>query len=633
MTTSLRDDIHQVPHQLGFLTNQSQYVNVSGVDWDFDVSGVAFLSAASEQSPYQRQLTKVQKDQIDSSENPGDNSLQNYWMRSQTDWSLGAGQEWMEPISDADVGRRYWASAGVDPFTSPGFVSALPAAEALDDPVTAGSTTVHVAKYADGFVTAAGATVRSYTLAEPPVRAGERTASSDVLGLTIAGSVALLSQAGKVSSMPVDGSAGVTDRYTGAGTAVPVTVWAKNRTLVMAGAKIWEVAGDPAQALDMSTATPIVSFADPSWVWVAGAATPTAILVAGNGDSGSSIMSITVDPQSGELPTMAAPTTVAEFPPGEQIVKIATYLGTYAIIATTSGVRVGLLNTNGGLEYGPLMGAPLLSGGGFSVWDRFAHYATADAGDGRGGMVRVDLSEIGKDSRAAWATFTRLPVAESVYGAAVLSGRSTVMVTAEQVYYCPAAGTLDAGWLETSKVRYGTLEGKNFESVKVVASPGIQGSLATATVIDGTATSIGTMTHATGYQAVYRTASRRALTQMGLRFTFTPDLAGGEVLEAWAMRALPAVEDRGQQVLLPLLNFDFERASSGVNTGYEGRAKERWEALIAVATAGTDLTIRELHSGFQYEAIVEDCSFTQVAAGNRASGFGGIISLVLRQVS
>ena len=69
-------------------------------DYDFDVAGVHFLSAASDSYPYQRGLSKVVKDQLDTSTDPGDNSLQGWWTRSQTDWSGGSGSDYMEPIDD-----------------------------------------------------------------------------------------------------------------------------------------------------------------------------------------------------------------------------------------------------------------------------------------------------------------------------------------------------------------------------------------------------------------------------------------------------------------------------------------------------------------------------------------------------
>jgi hypothetical protein len=122
---------------------------------------------------------------------------------------------------------------------------------------------------------------------------------------------------------------------------------------------------------------------------------------------------------------------------------------------------------------------------------------------------------------------------------------------------------------------------------------------------------------------------------MGLRFKFTRDVAFGAlgpVLEAWSMKSLPAITDEGEVVTIPLLNFDFERTPQGVNVGREGLAWERWKALTRQIALGGDITIRELNSGATYVATPIDVMFTQVAAGNRTSGFGGIIDLQVREV-
>ena len=628
-----RDEISPLPHPLGYSADSGaeDVGNVAGMDADLSIGGMLFLSAASDQDPYQRQLRKVSKQQVDQSEYPGDNSLSDWWMRTQTDFSGGAGQVFMEPIQTDGVSARFWASAGVDPFTTPGQVSLLPKA------VTLGSTlggAGKIAGFSTGFVAAAGTSVRSYSNASPPVLLNSRTASAAVFGVAIAGSYALLSMAGKVAVMPVDGSSSPVDRYTGAGSAVPVVRYVKNRTLVMAADKVWEVPGDPDVALNMATATPAVNLHDSGWAWVGAANTPTSILLAGNGAGTGSILSLVIDPQSGTLPTLSAPTVVAELPPNEQITAIATYLGTYVVLATTAGIRVGQITSSGGVQYGPLLGSPL-SIGDFTLWDRFAQYPVADAGDGKGGLVRIDLSGLGSDSRAPWATFTRVGTSQAVNGHVILGGRVTVMLDLTGQLWRTADGSaLDTGWLETSRVRYGTLEEKNFQYVKVFTLPLAGGQIATSTLIEGVVgNEIGTLSSITGPEGTFRTANRKALSQMGLRFDLTPAATLGPVLEAWSMKSLPAIADRGQQVLLPMLCFDFERTSRGLSIGYEGRAWERWQALVSRIAGGSDFIVKEIHSGASYIATAEDCSFTQVAPPTHASGFGGIINLLLRETS
>lgn len=48
--------------------------------YDYAVNGIPFLSAASKDSPYGRQSAKVNKDQIDTSKEVGEQSLSNWWL-------------------------------------------------------------------------------------------------------------------------------------------------------------------------------------------------------------------------------------------------------------------------------------------------------------------------------------------------------------------------------------------------------------------------------------------------------------------------------------------------------------------------------------------------------------------------
>jgi hypothetical protein len=125
------------------------------------------------------------------------------------------------------------------------------------------------------------------------------------------------------------------------------------------------------------------------------------------------------------------------------------------------------------------------------------------------------------------------------------------------------------------------------------------------------------------------------MTSMSLRFAMSPESGTptlGPTLQAWTMKAYPYVESRGESVLLPLLNFDFEKDSHGVPWGYTGRAWDRWQALRDRLTDGTSLVVKEFQSGGSYVAMPEDASFTQSAPPSSASGFGGIISVVLKTI-
>ncbi len=625
-------EIHDIPHALGFPATDTPFDN-GAFDWDYEIGGVRFLSAASEEFPYSRALSKVRKEQIDQSTSPGDNSLQGWWMRSQTDWSAGAGQEYMEPVTTDGVDRQFWQSAGVDVFTRPGWVSCLPGSVELGR--WTASAPGRIVRIPGGYVLAAGTTV----IRKVGGTSSTATAAGTVTGITIAGSNVLVASSGKIQKAPLSGTFAFTDAFTHTGT---MTSWfIKSRILIAVADKLYEHPGSIiTTSTDLSVTTAKVDMKDATFAFTAATGAPASILVGGYGSSGSTIMALTVD-AAGTLPTLAAPIVVAEFPEGENVWDLQSYLGTYIGIATSAGVRVGFTNDNGGLTYGPIVGAPPASAGSaqsqsFSTYDRFLHYPVADAGNGRGGLVRLDLSEIGQDQRPAWSTFTRIPTAHPVTDTVVLGARQALMLAhtgTEVVLYEAADGQdLDAGWLTTSFIRFGTLEAKLFDQVRVFAEGGMSGSLS-ATMLDQELreTRIGTMSTGTGTEVTFKCNLRKAETTVAIRFDFTPDEDSGPVLSAWNLRAYPSVEGRGETVALPLLNFDFERNSMGVNEGYEGRAWERWKALSTRLTNGTQVSITEKHTTQSYVAVVEDCVIRQVAPPKEAGGFGGFIEVILRQ--
>ena len=634
------DEIHGVPHHLFVTQKNISDFNSPEFDADYSIAGIKWLSAASDEYPYQRMLTKVLKDQIDTSDAPGDNSLQGWWTRSQTDWSAGSGQEYMEPASSEIARRSFFSSTGVDVFTRPGFVSLLP--QAVEVHREAGSDG-HITKVAGGYVftvdekayRSIGGTIETFTMA------------SAVTQVAVASDKVLFSITNAVKVLHTDGTFTQITGFTGSA----VLSWVKQRLILMVGDKVFEIAaGDLAADVDLSAVTPKVDLKDPSWVFSGSTGTPESILLSGYGAAGSSILSLTLD-DKGALPDLSAPVEVAQFPVSEQITGgITSYLGTYIGILTNKGVRVGTVADRGGLVYGPLIGSPVATGtaGDISVYDRFMFYPVADAGDKRGGMVIVDLSSSDEDGRNSWSNWTRIPSGATpwhiVKDSIVVGSRDTVMLavvpatggtTEVVVYEAKDENGLEAkGSLTTSWVRFGTLEKKYFDQIKVVADPPMAGRIGVFALDDETtATALGHLTTEIGQEATLKINGRRSVTDMAFRFDLersATDPKKGPELAAWAVRAWPSVDSRGETVVLPLLCFDFERDSLGVQVGHEGYASERWKALAAVLSNGAAVVVTEDQSGFRYTAVAEDATFTQIAPPTGASGFGGIAQVVFR---
>ncbi len=642
--TFVNDEIHEVPH---YFTVYPQRTTWSGPSFkqDIRIAGIDFLSAASESFPYQRQLTRVTKDQLDVSTEPGDNSLEGWWTQSQTDWSAGADQVYMEPAGDELVQRKYYTSAGVDVFHEPGFFSLLPKSELVD---SVEADVGFVVRRVNGYAVARGTKVEVHATTSKTITV------SDCVNMIQGGQHLLVADGTQVLCFSDDDLAAASPtasvKITNA-TGVPVMSWVKNRLFLSIGDKLWEIPSLLTD-VDLSSVDPILDMKNEAFSFVNAIATPTSIIVGGSDLAGSQMMSFVLD-DSGELPDLTAPIVVGELPNNERLLGLEEYLGTYIVLFSTTGVRVGTVTDGGGLVYGPLIGSPVPvppTGVGNasdvpvvgSTFDRFVVYPIADAGDGRGGACIIDLSVSDDDGRYAWSTYTRgTDKTEECVGVIIRDVRSTVMLFKDaagdelELHVCNESKGLDPGWLNSSWVRFGTLENKYFDQVKIVCDPPFAGKVAVTSLDDETTgTLIGTLNPQIGQEGVFKINARTGMTDMALRFDLTPDAdddSMGPKVAAWSLRAWPSVKGRGEQVVLPLLCFDNEVDSLGVNVGYTGYAKERWEALSGALTGGSSVLVHEVNSGFSYTAIGEDATFTQTAPGNNASGFGGILQVILRK--
>ena len=80
---------------------------------------------------YRRTTVPTLREQRDMSDEPGEQSIDSqFWLRSQTDWSYGAGQTFFD-IADANRGR-FSSSSGVDVWTQ-GQISLLPMCESKNN--------------------------------------------------------------------------------------------------------------------------------------------------------------------------------------------------------------------------------------------------------------------------------------------------------------------------------------------------------------------------------------------------------------------------------------------------------------------------------------------------------------------
>lgn len=596
------------------------------LQYDVDINGLRFLSGTSVQSPYQRALAKVLRAQMDNNDNPDSNSLAGWWIRGQGDWSGGSGRIYQEPPSNDFAQRQFDSSSGVDPFSKPGFLTLLPKPVKVGEFAAAGGVVEMVDAGTSRFVGSGTSVHRITDTGLVEITGLKGTVSSMLLaGGTL---VAFTDQGG--FSCAIDGVA-FTEVYTTTKGAIRGT-WVKQRMILSQGPRLYEQTL-PVTVVDFDSLKPLYTHPDGGYEWVAATNAPTAILVAGGGSGGSEVFALTFD-ATGKLPTAAAPVSVAEFPPNERLTDMRSYLGSFVAFASDKGVRIGGLNDTGGfVTYGPLLNAPVPTGK-FSVYDRFFIYPTSDAGDLRGGLVKIDVSVVDDDGRAAWASFLRAGSARC--GASViLTGREGFVSDTDgasvSVWSFKEVNGLEAGWIQGSWVRYGTLECKNFIDLTVVTEPMPEGSV-TVTFCDDREVKhlLGTLV---GQETTFPIGLDFVMPDGACRLDIAPAVNGrGPVVNSWSLRALPTPKSRSQMVQLVLNCYDFEKDMHGVSIGYSGRANARWLALVSLLQDGGTVTVNELSANYLYRGMCEELSFTQLSAPAPDSGFGGQVLLTLRVV-
>jgi len=105
--------------------NHSDLKSYNKKDFDYAINGVPFLSAVSTEFPYQRESVSSRKEQFDTSAEAGEQSLQNWWYRSQASFDLGAGAIFADTLKDENLSRRCAASWNLDLITTPGETTLL----------------------------------------------------------------------------------------------------------------------------------------------------------------------------------------------------------------------------------------------------------------------------------------------------------------------------------------------------------------------------------------------------------------------------------------------------------------------------------------------------------------------------
>jgi hypothetical protein len=111
------DDITEaIPYNLSNPPVNSSY-NGSTVAYDIAIGGQPFFLETSDDSPYRRVTAQYRKQQLDTTREPGEQTLTGWWIRSQSTFHLGQGINFFEPAQDESLRFQYKYSKGCDVWT------------------------------------------------------------------------------------------------------------------------------------------------------------------------------------------------------------------------------------------------------------------------------------------------------------------------------------------------------------------------------------------------------------------------------------------------------------------------------------------------------------------------------------
>ena len=632
------DDITEgIPYVLSNPAGSTAYIP-TGPAYEVAFSGLPFFLAASDEQPYSRVTAQYRKQQIDQTREPGEQTLTGWWVRSQSSFHLGAGIKYFEPIQEESLRFQYTESKGIDVWTR-GQATLLNATASF----YAGAAPAQMIGVNDGtndciFVTD-GALLKKITSAGSPTTIAQAGTTSTIYSLTTDGSNYYFINGTKIHKGSVGATPADSEIYNTPSVTRATIRYVKQRLIAAIGSAIYELNAN-ATASTALPATPLYTHPNSSWVWSSISEGPQAIYISGydpNGTS-SSVFKIGIDTANTNtlgFPELLTPTVIIDMPNGERINDFDVYLGTYAVLATSAGFRVGVSDATGDIQYGPLLFRDAACTA-IAFKDSYAYISTLV--DGEAGLVRTDLSTtvIANALYFPWAWDLVAAGTSATASQVAFFGNSDRLAFATGNNIWAEATTLVAtGYLRTGYIRYNTLETKIYKLLQARIDTA-NGGIAIESIDSRDNTyNIGTFSQGTTVPEInvnYPTTSQEYL---GFQFTMirsSTDSSKGPLFTGYQLKSLPAVP-RQRLIQYPVFCYDHESDKFGNEIGFEGSAYQRMSQLEAIENLGDTIRVQDLRTGEEYLGIIEEMDFmNKTPEDKRFSGFGGTLLVTIRTI-
>ena len=634
----MADVVHKIPWQLSNFggTGVGGSYNLQDYEFDYALSGIPFLSATRDAYPYTEGMADIKKQQFDNFAEPGEQSLEGWWLRSQSTFDGGAGLLYQDPDTDNQFNVRFADSLGIDPWSS-GQMQLLRESNARATGLAGTSSFVR------GYVTSAGVDAAWYSdgnllwkITDAAIVAAGASAPATILGLASTGDKFLELKTSGVWSGTDAGAAASLVAFACTSGAIE---WAKNRVVYGRDNVLASV--------PLAGGAEVIIFTHPNatWQWTSISEGPNCIYAAGNDGTTGTIYKATLDTSTAAL-LVGFTAATALMPSGEKINSIYAYVGSFVGIATSKGFRVGEIDANGDISYGPLLFTPPGGCSGITGFDTFMWTGSTNAHDGQSGLYRVDLGNTIQEqttkavryayARDIYATGRPGPIKSvGMFGG---TDRKIYAVNTDALLVEQALELLPSGYLNTGRIRFNTEEPKLYKFFSIRTPTPLRGDVQVS-LLD----QMGGETLYITYSPSFTSGIKDVATpqpngpQNWVAFKFTlkrgTDTSFGGVLNGWQVKALPG-SIRQRIITHTFLCFDEETDKGGQRVGTDGYARQRLQDFQALARAGDVIVYQELAANESTLVVIDDWRFTQLAPpGPNGGAQGGYLTAVLRTVA
>lgn len=658
--------------------------------YDYAIGGVPFLSATNDTRPDREQAIEQRKQQFDNYKDPGEYSLNQWWLRSQTSFVGGAGVIYQDPDTQGQpLNIRYNHSVGVDPFTNQDIIQLLHAMNPVNNlnadtnngiPKCQGSIMqlsgdpspqdrMWLAKGASvNLTTVATNSLTSFGTATLTTSGAASGIISDIVEIVdsttspttyflyvLIQDTTTTANAGIWKVQAASGAMTATHVYTANASQFNQTLGKAHGQLAYAQSnRFWML--DPYAGA--STALPATPNATLPKDQVITSITdgPDGVYVAANSSTQGFIYKSTFD-NNGVVNGL---TLTAVLPAGERVNYINGYINTYMVISTTTGIRIGTFNFTG-IQYGPdLITVPTVgtsagpdgsSGFGRSVFFGSNAYVCTlgtPQHDSDFGLMAINLGNTLSDNTTntvfnPYCTWTYFPgTATSIYDVAVTATGRTVFTVGTgsnmKIYVESSNNLLSTGYLDTGRCRFNTIEPKLFKYISLKTPTPLLGSVSVALLSEG-----GGLTNYVTYGPTFTPGVDDISTPIpigpqnwiALRFTLKPgsDPAFGGQLDSWQIKALPGTIKQ-RSIVRQLLCFNQEKDKSGQIISGDTSALDRLTAIRQMCQRGDTVTYQDLVNDISTQVVIDNYQFTMLSPpGPNSENYGGYLTVQMRTVA